>query len=132
MFIGISRLFFRRGSDLTLTNGNSYGRRDGLFSPRMSGLDLVTLCSIRYSYYYDIRLRPYAYAFAFGHRLLGYIRLLGLPCFKDEAENSHKYECPLGCKHSGYDGGKHAISCKRSGNHLIGHTSAEKLSEDGT
>ena len=47
-----------------------------LFSPRMSGLDIVTLGSIPYSYYYDIRLRPYAYAFAFGHRLLGYIEFL--------------------------------------------------------
>ena len=92
----------------------------------MSGMDLITLGSISYSYYYNIRLRPYAQAFAFSHRLLGYIRVPGLPCFEDNKEHNQRYACPWGCQHNGYDGGKHAISCKRSGNHLVGHTFLEK------
>ena len=44
------------------------------FSLRMSGMSLATLGNISYSYFQDMRLGPYAYAFSFANRLIGYIK----------------------------------------------------------
>ena len=78
----VPRSFRERADKFNKIQCESLREKRRLFSPRMSGMDLVTLGSIPYSYYYNIRLRPYAHAFTFSHRLLGYIRIPGLPCLE--------------------------------------------------
>ena len=41
-------------------------------------MSLVTLGNISYSYFQGTRLGPYAYAFSFANRLIGYIKIPGM------------------------------------------------------
>ena len=84
------------------------------FSLRMSGMHLVTLGNIAYSYFQDTRLGPYAYAFSFANRLIGYIKIPGMMELQPK-EGMPLLKCPYKCK-GDFEGRSHACSCRS--NHL--------------
>ena len=85
-------------------------KRRKRFSLRMSGMNLVTLGNIAYSYFQDTRLGPYAYAFSFANRLIGYIKIPGMMELQPK-EGMPLLKCPYKCK-GDFEGGLHACSCR--------------------
>ena len=81
------------------------------FSMSMSGMSLTTLGNISYSYFQDTRLGPYAYAFSFANRLIGYIKIPGMMKLQPR-EGMPQLKCPYKCK-GNFDGGLHACSWVR-------------------
>ena len=100
------------------------------FSLRMSGMSLVTLGNIAYSYFQDTRLGPYAYAFSFANRLIGYIKIPGMMELQPK-EGMPLLKCPYKCK-GDFEGGLHACSCRSKPicNNLIGHAFLERVVKD--
>jgi len=100
------------------------------FSLRMSGMNLVTLGNIAYSYFQDTRLGPYAYAFSFANRLIGYIKIPGMMELQPK-EGMPLLKCPYKCK-GDFEGGLHACSCRSKPicNSLIGHAFLERVVKD--
>ena len=105
-------------------------RRRKRFSLRMSGMSLVTLGNIAYSYFQDTRLGPCAYAFNFANRLIGYIKIPGMMELQPK-EGMPQLKCPYKCKWD-FEGGLHACSCrwKPICNNLIGHAFLERCARD--
>ena len=99
------------------------------FSLRMSGMNLVTLGNIAYSYFQDTRLGPYAYAFSFANRLIGYIKIPGMMELQPK-EGMPLLKCPYKCK------GTLKVVCtcscrsKPICNSLIGHAFLERVVKD--
>ena len=100
------------------------------FSLRMSGMNLVTLGNIAYSYFQDTRLGPYAYAFSFANRLIGYIKIPGMMELQPK-EGMPLLKCPYKCM-GDFEGGLHACSCRSKPicNNLIGHAFLERVVKD--
>ena len=96
----------------------------------MSGMNLVTLGNIAYSYFQDTRLGPYAYAFSFANRLIGYIKIPGMMELQPKA-GMPLLKCPYKCK-GDFGGGLHACSCRSKPicNSLIGHAFLERVVKD--
>ena len=90
----------------------------------------MTLGNIAYSYFQDTRLGPYAYAFSFANRLIGYIKIPGMMELQPK-EGMPLLKCPYKCK-GDFEGGLHACSCRSKPicNNLIGHAFLERVVKD--
>ena len=81
-------------------------------------------------YFQDTHLGPYAYAFSFSNRLIGYIKIPGMMELQPR-EGMPKLKCPYKCK-GNFEGGLHACSCRSKPicKNLVGHGSLERFVMD--
>lgn len=96
------------------------------FGKSMSGQVLTTLPSRPYSYLQKQTMDIYAYSYKFANRLLGYIRIPGIPKLVDK-DGTDPIVCPFGCKNSNFKGGLHTVTCKHTGQHTRSHALLEDV-----